>query len=168
MYLGRTIVYSDIIVIDILIIIAGISILLILTTAYIKYVNKLRKQKRFRNPLVRLDIAADTDIVYRCNCGKGDTIVLGKCFSSWMQKFVLFLLLISIVISITSSTFDTIQKFLTVLLVMLPILLIVYVPIYFQIFKEMLKAGHTGICSKRVAITALPYQMQNSWFKIKK
>jgi len=98
--------------------------------------------------------------LYTCKCDTGGEIILGKALVKWLNVIIIILL--------SGFVFVDILKVWPALLLLSLVVLCVYIPIYFQIYKEMKRAKHNDVCSKKAAFVSLPYQMQGSWFEIKR
>lgn len=131
-----------------------------LILSYLRLIERLRKKKGSTHLLVKLDDAVNRKIPYECVCGRGGEIYLGRAFARWMMYIVLF-------IPMGASLFN-IKEMWPLILFFLAIIAWVYIPGYFQIYKQMKKSKHSMHCSRKAAIASLPYQTEGSWFEIRK
>lgn len=151
---------------DTFIILAGFAVFTAIFLFCIKSFRQLRK-KNPTHPLVKLSNTANKKVEYKCTCGKGGTIYLGRAVVRWMD-LVIITLIFSIFFLDLKEALTTIREALPALLFLLIVCLCVYIPLYISLYREMREYMHSEECSKNAAIRALPYQMQGSKFEVYK
>jgi hypothetical protein len=127
---------------------------------YEVYVRKKRKQTRKRHPVVKLNDAIEKRKEFMCICGREDKIRLGL---GWVRTVnIIWVTVFSLVlfVAVYDSTLLTIWLFIALLIAGIVIFN------YTQIYRDMIKFGHTPDCSRKCARVGIWYQARGSSFYI--
>ncbi|MNX71507.1 hypothetical protein D3C86_1028240 [compost metagenome] len=112
---------------------------------YEAYVRKKRKQTRKRHPVVKLNDAIEKRKEYMCICGREDKIHLGL---HWVRTVnIIWVTIFGLVLLV--AVYDA--ALLTTVLFIALLIAGIVVFNYMQIYRDMMKYGHTPNCSLKCA-----------------
>lgn len=104
----------------------------------------------------------------QCNCEKQQMILVGIGMNIYVNAFALVItaaLFIPVTISILQNI-NTTPASAYILLGLFPLYILILRGNYSTYFIDMIKAGHTDACSKKIALKGMWYQWRGSNFRI--